>query len=37
MKKKKYKIMRNNRFVYGVKELGNKGYINSKVKKMKRR
>ncbi len=36
MKKKKYKIIKNNKFVYGVKELGNKGYYNSK-KRMKRR
>ena len=25
MKKKKYKIIRNNRYIYAVKELGNKG------------
>lgn len=37
MKKEKYKIMKNNRHIYAVKKLGNKGYINSKVKKMKRR
>lgn len=37
MKKKKYKIMKNNRHIYAIKELGNKGYFNSKVKRMKRR
>ena len=37
MKSKKYKIIRNNKYIYAVKKLGNKGYINSKFKKMKRR
>lgn len=37
MKKKKYKIMKNNRHIYAIKELGNKGYINNKTKRMKRR
>lgn len=35
MKKKKYKIMKNNKYIYGVKELGNKGYFNKKVLKKK--
>ena len=34
MKKKKYKIIRNNRNIYAVKELGNKGYWNNKVKRL---
>ena len=34
MKKKKYKIIRNNRHIYAVKELGNKGYWNNKVKRL---
>lgn len=34
MKKKRYKIIRNNRHVYAVKELGNKEYCNSKVKRL---
>lgn len=37
MKKRKYKIIRNNRHIFAIKEIGNKGYINSKVKRMKRR
>lgn len=36
MKKKKYKIIKNNRHVYAVKECSNKNYYNSK-KRMKRR
>ncbi len=34
MKKKKYKIIRNNRHIYAVKELGNKDYWNNKVKRL---
>ena len=34
MKKKKYKVIRNNRHIYAVKELGNKGYFNNKVKRL---
>lgn len=34
MKKKKYKIIRSNRNIYAVKELGNKGYWNNKVKRL---
>lgn len=34
MKKKKYKIIRNNRYIYAVKELGNKGYWNNKIKRL---
>ena len=34
MKKKKYKIIRNNRHIYAIKELGNKGYWNNKVKRL---
>lgn len=34
MKNKKYKIIRNNRYIYAVKELGNKGYWNNKVKRL---
>ena len=34
MKKKKYKIIKNNRNIYAVKELGNKGYFNNKVKRL---
>lgn len=36
MKKKKYKIIKNNKHIYAIKQLGNKGYYNSK-KRMKRR
>lgn len=35
MKKKKHKIIRNNRHIYAVKELGNKGYCNSKIKRLR--
>lgn len=34
MKKKKYKVIRNNRNIYAIKELGNKGYWNNKVKRL---
>ena len=34
MKKEKYKIIKNNRHIYAVKELGNKGYWNNKVKRL---
>lgn len=34
MKKKKYKIIRSNRNIYAVKELGNKGYWNNKHKRL---
>ena len=34
MKKKKYKIIRNNRHIYAVKESGNKGYWNNKIKRL---
>jgi len=34
MKKKKYKIIRNNRNIYAIKYLGNKGYWNNKVKRL---
>lgn len=34
MKKKKYKVIRNNRHIYAIKELGNKGYFNNKVKRL---
>ena len=34
MKKKKYKVIKNNRYIYAIKELGNKGYFNNKVKKL---
>lgn len=34
---KKYKIIRNNRHIYAVKRLGNKGYWNNKVKRLVRR
>lgn len=34
MKKKKYKIIRNNRHIYAVKELSSKGYFNNKVKRL---
>ena len=34
MKKKKYKIIRNNRYIYAVKEFGNKGYWNNKIKRL---
>ena len=34
MKKKKYKIIRNNRNIYAIKYLGNKGYFNNKVKRL---
>lgn len=34
MKKKKYKIIKNNRYIYGVRELGPKGYRNNKVKRL---
>lgn len=36
MKKKKYKIIKNNKCVYAIKELGNKGYYNTK-KRVKRK
>lgn len=35
MKKKKYKIIRNNRHIFAIKEVGNKGYTNKKIKKVK--
>lgn len=34
MKKRKYKIIRNNRNIYAIKYLGNKGYFNNKVKRL---
>lgn len=34
MKKEKYKIIKNNRHIYAVKELGNKGYWNNKIKRL---
>lgn len=36
MKKKKYKIIRNNRHIYAIKEVGNKDYIN-KTKLLKKK
>ena len=32
---KKYKIIKNNRHVYAIKRLGNKGYNNSKVRRIR--
>ena len=34
MKKKKYKIIKNNKNIYAIKELGSKGYQNNKAKRM---
>lgn len=34
MKKKKYKIIKNNRYIYGVRELGPKGYKNNRPKRL---
>ena len=37
IKRKKYKVIRNNRHVYAVKKMSNKGYINSQIKRIKRK
>lgn len=34
MKKKKYKVIKNNRYIYAIKELGSKGYFNNKIKRL---
>ena len=34
---KKYKVIRNNKHIYAVKEVGNKGYKNNKILKKVRK